>query len=231
MFGVDHFRKSTHVRNTGHSLSRRETSVQTHPGPCRGADDRRRRPHRHPEPGARRTLRTEPVPVTPTRSRCHRRRWAGRRGTPVPRKPRWSTSPAPTAATRRVRPSSRVKGEQATTVSFPPTGSWTTPGTVSVEVSLAKGSSNTLTFSNPTVRTTDFDTNEVRPLPGPNGAQGTAVEPLQRHQQQHGKPNGPRPNPVSRVRRPTAVSPGSRWLFGPSGSGESSLPRAGLVPR
>ncbi|GHE67485.1 hypothetical protein GCM10017771_91250 [Streptomyces capitiformicae] len=65
----------------------------------------------------------------------------------------------------------QVKGQQATTVSFPPTGSWTTPGTVSVEVSPAKGSSNTLTFSNPTARTTDFDTIEVRPLPGPNGAQ------------------------------------------------------------
>jgi hypothetical protein len=65
----------------------------------------------------------------------------------------------------------RVNGQQATTVSFPPTGSWTTPGTVSVEVSLAKGSSNTLTFSNSSAWTPDFDAIEVRPLPGANGAQ------------------------------------------------------------
>ncbi|MGC9541954.1 hypothetical protein [Streptomyces sp. UG1] len=41
----------------------------------------------------------------------------------------------------------QVNGRQAT-VSFPSTGSWTTPGTVSVAISLARGSSNTLTFSN-----------------------------------------------------------------------------------
>ncbi|KOG37230.1 alpha-galactosidase D [Streptomyces resistomycificus] len=64
----------------------------------------------------------------------------------------------------------KVNGQQATTVSFPPTGSWTTPGTVSVEVSLAKGSSNTLTFSNSSAWTPDFDAIEVRPLPGANGA-------------------------------------------------------------
>ncbi|WP_457029508.1 ricin-type beta-trefoil lectin domain protein [Kitasatospora sp. P5_F3] len=65
----------------------------------------------------------------------------------------------------------QVNGQQATTVSFPPTGSWTTPGTVSVEASLAKGSSNTLTFSNSSAWTPDFDAIEVRPLPGANGAQ------------------------------------------------------------
>ncbi|MDQ0930641.1 ricin-type beta-trefoil lectin domain protein [Streptomyces turgidiscabies] len=65
----------------------------------------------------------------------------------------------------------QVNGQQATTVSFPPTGSWTTPGTVSVEVSLAKGSSNTLKFSNSSAWTPDFDAIEVRPLPGANGAQ------------------------------------------------------------
>ncbi|WUH12046.1 ricin-type beta-trefoil lectin domain protein [Streptomyces sp. NBC_00453] len=65
----------------------------------------------------------------------------------------------------------QVNGQQATTVSFPPTGSWTTPGTVSVEVSLAKGSSNTLTFSNSSAWAPDFDAIEVRPLPGANGAQ------------------------------------------------------------
>ncbi|WP_327311998.1 RICIN domain-containing protein [Streptomyces sp. NBC_01235] len=65
----------------------------------------------------------------------------------------------------------QVNGQQPTTVSFPPTGSWTTPGTVSIEVSLAKGSSNTLTFSNSTAWTPDFDAIEVRPLPGMNGNQ------------------------------------------------------------
>ncbi|WP_413230276.1 ricin-type beta-trefoil lectin domain protein [Kitasatospora herbaricolor] len=65
----------------------------------------------------------------------------------------------------------QVNGQQATTVSFPPTGSWTTPGTVSVEASLAKGSSNTLTFSNSSAWTPDFDAVEVRPLPGANGTQ------------------------------------------------------------
>lgn len=65
----------------------------------------------------------------------------------------------------------QVNGQQATTVSFPPTGSWATPGTVSVEVSLAKGSSNSLTFSNFSAWTPDFDAIEVRPLPGANSAQ------------------------------------------------------------
>ncbi len=65
----------------------------------------------------------------------------------------------------------QVNGQQATTVSFPPTGSWTTPGTVSVEASLAKGSSNTLMFSNSSAWTPDFDAIEVHPLPGANGAQ------------------------------------------------------------
>jgi hypothetical protein len=77
------------------------------------------------------------------------------------------TNGAGTARTARL----QVNGQQPTTVSFPPTGSWTTPGTVSVEVSLAKGSSNTLTFSNSTAWTPDFDAIEVRPLPGTNGTQ------------------------------------------------------------
>ncbi|MEU6147501.1 ricin-type beta-trefoil lectin domain protein [Streptomyces sp. NPDC047081] len=65
----------------------------------------------------------------------------------------------------------QVNGQQATTVSFPPTGSWTTPGTVSVEVSLAKGSTNALTFSNSSAWAPDFDAIQVRPLPGANGTQ------------------------------------------------------------
>ncbi|MEW2401162.1 ricin-type beta-trefoil lectin domain protein [Streptomyces sp. NPDC046862] len=65
----------------------------------------------------------------------------------------------------------QVNGQQATTVSFPPTGSWTTPGTVSVQVSLAKGSANTLTFSNPSAWAPDLDAVQVRPQPGMNGTQ------------------------------------------------------------
>ncbi|WP_234383386.1 carbohydrate-binding protein [Streptomyces dysideae] len=81
----------------------------------------------------------------------------------------------------------QVNGQKAAKVSFPPTGSWTTPGTVSVEVSLAKGSSNTLTFSNSPAWTLDFDAIEVCPLPGAKRRPGgrTAVEPLPRHQQHH----------------------------------------------
>ncbi|MFJ4199807.1 ricin-type beta-trefoil lectin domain protein [Streptomyces sviceus] len=56
----------------------------------------------------------------------------------------------------------KVNGQGATTVSFPPTGS--SQGTVSVQVGLSKGSSNTLTFTGaPTLA--DIT---VRPLPGTN---------------------------------------------------------------
>ncbi|MFI1212163.1 ricin-type beta-trefoil lectin domain protein [Streptomyces sp. NPDC020802] len=65
----------------------------------------------------------------------------------------------------------QVNGQTATKVSFPPTGSWSTPGTVSVEVSLGKGSANTLTFSNGSAWTPDLDAIAVRPLPGTNGTQ------------------------------------------------------------
>ncbi len=70
----------------------------------------------------------------------------------------------------------QVNGQTATKVSFPPTGSWTTPGTVSVEASLAKGSANTLTFSNASAWTPDLDAIEVRPLPGTNGTQFTGQQ-------------------------------------------------------
>lgn len=70
----------------------------------------------------------------------------------------------------------QVNGQTATKVSFPPTGSWTTPGTVSVEVSLTKGSANTLTFSNSSAWTPDLDAIEVRPLPGTNGTQFTGQQ-------------------------------------------------------
>jgi hypothetical protein len=57
----------------------------------------------------------------------------------------------------------KVNGQGTTTVSFPPTGS--SQGTVSVQVGLSKGSSNTLTFTGaPTLA--DIT---VRPLPGTNG--------------------------------------------------------------
>ncbi|MGW3116430.1 RICIN domain-containing protein [Streptomyces sp. NPDC001107] len=59
----------------------------------------------------------------------------------------------------------KVNGQGATTVSFPPTGS--SPGTISVEVGLSKGSANSLTFSGaPTL-----DSITVRPLPGAGGSQ------------------------------------------------------------
>lgn len=54
----------------------------------------------------------------------------------------------------------QVNGQTATTVSFPPTGS--TPGTVSVQVHLTKGSANSLTLTGgPTLGTLT-----VRPVPG-----------------------------------------------------------------
>ncbi|WP_145786622.1 ricin-type beta-trefoil lectin domain protein [Kitasatospora atroaurantiaca] len=65
----------------------------------------------------------------------------------------------------------QVNGQTATTVSFPPTGSWSASGTVSVEVSLAKGSANTLTFSNASAWAPDLDAVKVSDLPGTNGAE------------------------------------------------------------
>ncbi|MFF4568012.1 ricin-type beta-trefoil lectin domain protein [Streptomyces sp. NPDC001410] len=57
----------------------------------------------------------------------------------------------------------QVNGQTATTVSFPPTGS--TPGTVSVQVHLTKGSTNSLTLTGgPTLGTLS-----VRPVPGTGG--------------------------------------------------------------
>jgi hypothetical protein len=57
-----------------------------------------------------------------------------------------------------------VPGSAATTVAFPPTGSWTSTGTVSVLVALTAGSANTLTFANPSAWAPDIDAIEVRPL-------------------------------------------------------------------
>jgi hypothetical protein len=60
----------------------------------------------------------------------------------------------------------QVSGQPSTVVAFPPTGSWTTTGTVSVIVQLAAGSANTLTLSNPAAWAPDLDAIEVRPLAG-----------------------------------------------------------------
>ncbi|MFC9327449.1 ricin-type beta-trefoil lectin domain protein [Kitasatospora sp. NPDC057015] len=64
----------------------------------------------------------------------------------------------------------RVNGQAPTVLSFPPTGSWSTPGTVSVLLSLAKGAANTLTFGNPAAWAPDLDAVRLRPLPGAAGA-------------------------------------------------------------
>ncbi|WP_405013904.1 RICIN domain-containing protein [Kitasatospora sp. NBC_01539] len=63
----------------------------------------------------------------------------------------------------------QVGGQAPTVVSFPPTGSWSTVGSVSVLVSLAKGGGNTLAFTNPAAWTPDLDAVTVQPLPGTYG--------------------------------------------------------------
>jgi len=63
-----------------------------------------------------------------------------------------------------------TNGQAPTAVAFPPTGSWTTPGTVSVIVSLARGS-NTITFGNSLAWAPDLDAIAVSPLPGASGAE------------------------------------------------------------
>jgi hypothetical protein len=65
----------------------------------------------------------------------------------------------------------QVNGQTPTTVAFPPTGSWTTAGTVSVIVALAKGAANTLTFSNASAWAPDLDAIAVQSLPGTNGSE------------------------------------------------------------
>ncbi|WP_051970399.1 RICIN domain-containing protein [Kitasatospora azatica] len=63
----------------------------------------------------------------------------------------------------------QVNGQDPTVVSFPPTGSWSTPGTVSVLVGLAKGSANTLKFSNSTAWAPDLDAVQLQGIAGTNG--------------------------------------------------------------
>jgi hypothetical protein len=57
-----------------------------------------------------------------------------------------------------------VPGSAATVVAFPPTGSWSTAGAVSVIVALAGAATNTLTFANPAAWAPDIDAVVVRPL-------------------------------------------------------------------
>jgi hypothetical protein len=62
-----------------------------------------------------------------------------------------------------------TNGQNPTIVAFPPTGSWTTPGTVSVIVSLASGSSNAITLANASASAPDLDAIAIAPLPGTSG--------------------------------------------------------------
>ena len=62
----------------------------------------------------------------------------------------------------------QVNGQQPTALAFPPTGSWSNIGTVSLLVSARQGS-NTLTLGNATEWTPDFDAINLRALPGTNG--------------------------------------------------------------
>lgn len=64
-----------------------------------------------------------------------------------------------------------TNGQGPTVVAFPPTGSWTTTGTVSVIVALAKGNSNTIAFANPTAWAPDLDAIAISPVPGASGGE------------------------------------------------------------
>jgi len=62
----------------------------------------------------------------------------------------------------------QVNGQISTVVSFPPTGSWNTSGTVSLMLSLAKGA-NTLTFGIASGWAPDMDAITVQNMSGTNG--------------------------------------------------------------
>jgi hypothetical protein len=64
-----------------------------------------------------------------------------------------------------------VNGQVPTVVAFPPTGSWSTTGTVSVTVSLQKGSRNSVKFSNSSAWAPDLDAIAFAPIPGSYGNQ------------------------------------------------------------
>ena len=63
-----------------------------------------------------------------------------------------------------------VNGQAPTVVAFPPTGSWTTQGTVSVIVSLGRGNGNSMLFGNASAWAPDLDAIALAPLPGTSGA-------------------------------------------------------------
>ena len=64
-----------------------------------------------------------------------------------------------------------VNGQVPTIVAFPSTGSWSKPGTVSVVVSLRKGSGNSITFGNSAAWAPDLDAVAIAPLPGTFGTE------------------------------------------------------------
>lgn len=68
------------------------------------------------------------------------------------------------------RASLQVNGQIPTVVSFPPTGGRGKMGSVSVMLSLAKGSANTITFSNAGGGAPDFDALLIQDIAGTNGA-------------------------------------------------------------
>jgi hypothetical protein len=65
----------------------------------------------------------------------------------------------------------QVNGATPTVVAFPPTGSWSTPGTVTIVVSLRKATTNTITFSNASAWAPNVDAVAVRALPGAAGTE------------------------------------------------------------
>ncbi|CAN7429278.1 ricin-type beta-trefoil lectin domain protein [Pseudoduganella sp. LjRoot289] len=71
------------------------------------------------------------------------------------------------------RASLQVNGQTPTVVSFPSTGGRDKIGSVSVMLSLAKGTANTITFSNASGQAPDFDAVVIQDIAGTNG--GTLV--------------------------------------------------------
>jgi hypothetical protein len=64
-----------------------------------------------------------------------------------------------------------TNGQLPTIVAFPPTGSWTTQGTVSVIVALAVGSGNSIAFANASAFAPNLDAVAISPVPGTFGDQ------------------------------------------------------------
>ena len=70
----------------------------------------------------------------------------------------------------------QVNGQQPTVVSFPPTGSWSKVGTVSVVIAMQQGP-NALTFGNAHEWAPDFDAIKLQEIPGTNGGALARVGP------------------------------------------------------